>query len=406
MALQSMDQIRNGETLLQETELGRINYVVANRRLFEGDFRELGIAPSEDNPTPLRINWFRRVSTFYPELMFAERPTVVIEGNERATEALNPYLPSSTDAGVFDWWQMLEYVNTDMLRFGRGVVVNDPNDALSFVRFEPDNWYEVVDGRGEHIGDICIRKRPRAFNQEGRVDVYRYPVFDAPTWQIYELEGDTLGKFIEEVIIPGRIGRQIRTLSTTVDSTSIFDNMKPSVASMSKDVARLDRTLERNSNPHLYGPEGMLEKDAATGQFRIDPEGMFFPLEEDDQVPGYTQWRSEIEALEWDFNNHERTALVQAALSPLLFDPAQETNALSGVSLRRTLLPTWARLLRLRDANNSLLRQLVMLWNTNRRFVGAEVFSFEAGDIRIDWPFMELFEDITDGGSDDGGAGE
>ena len=405
MALQTMNQIRAGEVLSQDTELGRLNYVAANRRLWAGDFRELGIAPSDDEPNPLRINWFRRVATFYPEMMFAERPTVTIEGNDRAQEALNPYLPSSTDPSVFDWWEMLENVNVDMLRYGVGIVASDPNDALSFVRFEPDSWYEVIDGRGEHLGDVCIRRRPRVFNKQGRVDVYRFPVDGNPEWLIYELEGDTLGEFLESVVIPDRSGRQVRALSVTVDNTSIFENMKPSVASMSKDVARLDRTLERNSNPHLYGPEGMLEKDPATGQFKIDPEGMFFPLEEDDQVPGYTQWGSEIEALEWDFNNHERTALVQAGLSPLLFDPAQETNALSGVSLRRTLMPTWARLLRIKERNDSLLRQMILLWNANRRFVSAEVFAFQAGDIRIEWPFMELFEDITEGGNDDGGAG-
>lgn len=405
MALQRMDQIGRGEPLTQETEIGRFNSVVANRRLFAGDFRELGITAEAGEVEPLRINWFRRVATFYPEMMFADNPTVIIEGNERAQEAIRPYLPASTDASVYDWWSMLEYVNTDMLRYGVGVISTDPNDPLSFVRFEPDSWYEVIDGRGEHLGDICIRRRPRAFNVEGRVDVYRFPVDDNPTWEIYQLEGDTLGNHIETVVIPERSGRQVLTLSMTVDNTSIFDNMKPSVASMSKDVARLDRTLERNSNPHIYGPEGMLKK-RADGSYIIDPDGMFLPLEEDDEKPGYVQWKSDIEALEWDFNNHERTALVQAGLSPLLFDPAQETNALSGVSLRRTLMPTWARMLRIKANNDSLLRQMIMLWNANRRFVGAEVFQFEAADIRIEWPFLQIFEDITDGSNDDGGAGE
>ncbi len=405
MALQSMTQIGRGQTLMPDTEIGRFNYVVANRRLFAGDFRELGIAARAGEVEPLRINWFRRVATFYPEMMFAERPAVTIEGNEGAQAAINPYLPASTDASVYDWWHMLEYANTDMLRYGMAVVATDPNDPTSFVRFEPDSWYEVIDGRGEHLGDICIRRRPRAFNTEGRIDVYRYPMDGPPTWEIYQLEGDSIGNLLDVVEIPARVGRQVRTLSATVDNTSIFDNMKPSVASMSKDVARLDRTLERNSNPHLYGPEGMLQREA-DGTYRVNPDGMFFPLEEDDQVPGYTQWRSEIEALEWDFNNHERTALVQAGLSPLLFDPAQETNALSGVSLRRTLMPTWARLLRIKENNDSLLRQMILLWNANRRFVGMEVFDIQASQIQITWPFMELFEDITDGGNDDGGAAQ
>ena len=405
MALQSMEQIGAGDTLMPDTEISRFNYVAANRRLFAGDFRELGIAPTEGEALPLRINWFRRVATFYPEFMFAERPTVTIQGNDRAQDALNPLLPSSQEASLYDWWGTLEFVNTDMLRYGMGLVASDPDNPENFVRFEPDSWYEVIDGRGEALGDICIRRRPRAFNVEGRVDVYRYPIDGGATWTIYQLEGDTLGNEVDRVEIPERQGLQVRRLSTTVDNTSIFDNMKPSVAAMSKDVARLDRTLERNSNPHIYGPEGMLEKDEE-GRYKIDPDGMFLPLEEDDQVPGYAQWKSDVEALEWDFNNHERTALTQAALSPLLFDPAQETNALSGVSLRRTLMPTWARLLRLRDSNNSLIRQLVMLWNANRRNVGAEVFDFAARDITVDWPFMELFEDITEGGTDDGGAGE
>ena len=405
MALRSFNQIGRGQVLMPDTEIGRFNYATANRRLFAGDFRELGITQTAGEVAPLRINWFRRVATFYPEMMFAERPTVTIEGNERAHAEVNPLLPASTDASVYDWWRMLEFANTDMLRFGMGIIASDPDNPLSFVRFEPDSWYEVIDGRGEHLGDICIRRRPRSFNEDGRVDVYRYPIDDSPSWQIYQLEGDTIGNLLETMAIPSRLGRQVRTLTMTIDNTSIFDNMKPSVASMSKDVARLDRTLERNSNPHLFGPEGMLPRNT-DGSYQINPEGMFFPLEEDDQVPGYAQWKSDIEALEWDFNNHERTALVQAGLSPLLFDPAQETNALSGVSLRRTLMPTWARLLRIKESNDSLIRQMILLWNANRRFVGLEVFDIEAAQIRIDWPFMVLFEDITDGSNDDGGAGE
>ena len=84
MALQSMNDIRKGQPLNQDTEIARFNSTAMNRRLFSGDFRELGINPSQEVPYPLRINWFRRVSTFYPEMMFAERPIVTIENNERA----------------------------------------------------------------------------------------------------------------------------------------------------------------------------------------------------------------------------------------------------------------------------------------------------------------------------------
>ena len=407
MALRSMTQMGHGDTLQPESERERLAYIARNRLLFAGNFRELGIIPTKEDGNPLRINWFRRVATFYPELMFAERPTVLIEGHEQAQAAVNPYLPSSTQSSVYDWWTMLEFANTDMLRFGVAVVASDPNEPINFVRFEPDNWFEVIDHRGEHLGDILVRRRPRQFNdEEGFVDVYRYPIDGDATWTIYQLNDlETIGPLVEEMVIPNRIGRQVRTLQTTVDGTSVFDGMKYSVAAMSKDVGRLDRTLERNSNPHLYGPDGMLEKDKETGQYKIDPNGMFLPMAEEDSSPGYVQWDAGIEALEWDFNNHERTALVQAGLSPLLFDPAQETNALSGVSLRRTLMPTWGRLNRFKTANDALLRQLVLLWNFNRQYVGLEVFDIRAEQISVEWPFMELFEDITRETDDDGGAG-
>ena len=406
MALRSMAQLGQGDTLEPETERERLAYIARNRLLFEGNFRELGIIPTREEQNPLRINWFRRVATFYPELMFAERPTVLIEENEQAQAAINPYLPSSTQPSVYDWWTMLEFANTDMLRFGMAVLASDPDNPVNFVRFEPDRWFEVIDERGEHVGDIAVRMRARQLsNDEGFIDVYRYPVDQEATWTIYKLDDPTtIGPLLEEVVIPSRKGRQVRTLQTTIDRTSIFEGMKYSVASMSKDVGRLDRTLERNSNPHLYGPDGMLEKDKETGQYKIDPQGMFLPMAEEDSSPGYVQWDANIEALEWDFNNHERTALVQAGLSPLLFDPAQETNALSGVSLRRTLMPTWGRLNRLKTANEALLRQLVLLWNFNRQFVGLEVFDLRAEQISVEWPFMQLFEDITRETNDDGGA--
>ena len=88
MALQSVSDIGPNKQLVPNSEAARVNAAIANRRLFDGDLSQLKIE-ALDNATPaMQFNWFRRVATFYPEFMLAERPAILVEGNPRMEAAI------------------------------------------------------------------------------------------------------------------------------------------------------------------------------------------------------------------------------------------------------------------------------------------------------------------------------
>ena len=66
---------------------------------------------------------------------------------------------------------------------------------------------------------------------------------------------------------------------------------------------------------------------------------------------------------------------------------------MSGIALRRIMLPFVARLTHLSNVNRKALRSMVGVYNANRAALGLEVFSVEPSAIDIDWKWRELFQD-------------
>ena len=403
MALKSFNEISTGKELQPTSELERINYIRANRLLFEANFTELGIVQEMGRVAPLRINWFRRAVQFYGEFMMSDGPIVLVEGNERAQDyyqmLVNNNLP------------LLQRAIIDVLRFG--VANLTIGVGMQLERWEDDQHYIVRDEvLGDYLGDIFIRiraeqgvLREERINEtsfaNGYVDVFKCEIGKQIIREVYRYEANSVGQLERRIETATPYIGNVQ-ISQSIGNVSMFDDMKSSVGAISRDVGRLDRVLERNANPHLYGPDGMLQVDDI-GRVTIDSEGMFLPMQDGDTQPGYLSWDSDIEAQKFDYAAHERTALVMAGLSPILFDPTLLTGALSGVSLRRTLIPFYAKLLHL----SQMMERGIIEWLSLMNFhTEGEIFE---GDITIEWPFLSVFDDLTSQSDDDaaeGGTGE
>ena len=404
MALSSFNDMSKGKSLIPDTEMSRINYITANRRLFNGDFRELGIEDVDaEGNYGLKLNWFKRVATFYPEFMMADNPDVLVEGNERFQEYIE-------NIGT-DMFMVLQKVNVDVLRFGLGIVATHPNDPLVFQRFEPDAHYEVADSLGNLLGDIVIRVRGAGVGgganpgvgagayplgvlsfRNAVVDIYKYPIDGGPTWEVFRFDGNSLGERLHSQDLPERTGRQVVPIAFTIDSTSLFDDMKGSMGEISRAATALSKTIRRNSNPHLYGPNTMLVTESGDS-VALDSDGMFLPLQQGDESPGYLQWDSSLESVTQDISMHIDNALFMSGLTSSLFSSSLTGGVVTGVALRRLLLPFVARLDSLANHNREAILNLLELHNNNRMTQGDEVFSWERRDITVDWKYEEVFRD-------------
>ena len=266
MTLKRVSDIGTNKTLTPNSELPRINYTVANRRLFQGNFHELQLPALDASTRALVFNWFRRVATFYPEFMFAQRPVI---GVPTGTDAIREFEET--------FYSELMAANVDMLRYGQGVLASHPMDPLRFVAYERDMHYEVVDNQGRVTHDILVDVTGEVTDENRLVNVIVYGVDGEATWRQFAFDSGNLGPQTNSFKIAQRAPvRQAIPFSANRQATSIFEDMKDPTAQVARIATQNARILKRNSNPHLYGPDTMLTQDDK-GRTQVSTEGMFLP---------------------------------------------------------------------------------------------------------------------------------
>ena len=392
--LESINDIGQGHVFPPESDRGRVEAIRANRKLYNNDFSPLNVDVESDTQLK-KINWFRRACTFYSEFLYGNKPSVALEGNTRFDALYASAIQSILNC--------MFYANIDLLRYGVGCVAASPFDPLRLCVYEPDSWFIVRDMEENITADIlAYTMNPGVFgNQRFAKITYSYEG-DKTTvnYQVFKSNHDGVGELLLSQSYPDRTGRQVLPFFSGYaqpdQGTSMYDDMRPSVAEIVALLSRLSNTLKRNLRPHLYGPDNMLSRDES-GKASLDIKGMFLPLQDGDQVPGYLQWDSKIEAIDKDYNYHLDSVFFMTGLSRTLFEPGFGSGTISGSSLQRFLIPFVAKLNTMREANRLEIIELLMLLNRNRATLGLEIVSLDPMNVNIEWPYEQLFMDTEQG---------
>lgn len=397
MPIKSFEELAPNKNLVPDAELERSNRLRRNLALYNGDFREMGITSSDTTIKPVNVNWFRRSSEFYPEFMLSEKPVLTIDGNASFNLLLD-------ELSTF-LWNEIGLALVDLLALGEAVLVSHPNNPTQLMRINPSHWYEVRKPEtGELIGDVWYAIRGSFVADDQYVDLYEYRLDGTATRRIHKYDAGNLGPQYGEVIpLPAREGRQVVPIPRDNGifpgvSRSLFDDMKVSIAELSRTATGVALTLKNNLRPHLVGPDGILK--TIDGKSVVDNEGMFLPMQEGDPVPFYLQWDSDMSAVEWTYDTHLENALTHAGLHMILFDP-QQLGEVSGRALRRLLLPFLAKLNSIKETLTLSLEDVLSVITLNNYAQGGEFFAWEKEDINIEWRFEQIFDDIMDENEED-----
>ena len=320
MALKHLDELLTAPNLQPRQESGRLIKASLNRRLLNGDFSEL------DAELNLPVNWFKKVSDFFPEVLFSEYPEVEI--------ASQPVFQNFWDELSDLFFDELAIANSGMIAYGHSVLASHPYSPYIFNAFDPDQHFEIQNLQGDVTADILVRVRGETGFQV--LDVYHYPVAGGAEWKIYDYSGSTIGAQVGAVEIPDRKGRQVVILDS--GEGSVFDSMKKSVGELSRTLEYLGVSVKNNSRPHLYGSENLLT-ESADGESILNRRGSFLPVSDEDIAPGYLTYEGPIDLSKFTYEVNERNALAFAGLNSLLFNSDQRSGNLSGRAMRRLLLP-------------------------------------------------------------------
>ena len=380
--------LKSGDSLLQNSENPRITYARNHRALYKGDFTQLGISLSAKDIGGIRVNLFRRVADFFAEFIWSKRPIIV--NQEDLTKQVSLLSPR------------FQNMNVDMLRYGTGIISSDPYNPLMVRRWDSDQHYESEDGTHQFI----VNRRLLEANQpylkyevdKSVVDLFTFKPNGEVTLQVCEGgNSEQIGTVLSTVDLPQRSpSPQVIFAYPNLDKTSIFDDMMPHVAEISRTLARLSTTLDKNLDPHMYGPDGLLTVDER-GRAQVDKKGMYFPLSPGDETPGVIQWEAMPEAVEFTIKQHENFAYETASLTRMLFDPeGSNVGSLSGQALRRLLIPFYSRILHLSEVNRVALAETFQMLTANGALLGNQIPDIAFSDIEVEWGYTGFFADLDE----------
>lgn len=390
--LTNLEFLDLGQQWPPPAEAERLERYRKNRLLWEGKHEEVfkanfgRLLREEDNASyEFVLNWPRRLSTLWADLLLGEIPTVSA-GDAGSPEqvALERIIEEN------DFWNLAYEVVLDMSRYGVGVWKVRYNGRAIIEPIPPALWFPVYDEAnvknviahviGWTYGDEKDKRLKVEIHTPGYIEHREYVV---KAGQIGDLVD---GPNVEATGVPYPLIRPVHNVSTSDNpvGTDDYEDLDSILAEMEVRIAQISRILDKHSDPNMYGDEAALELDERTGAWVFRGGGKFFPVRQGGVVPGYVTWDGQLEAqfrtLDWlmqQFYSLSET-------SPAAFGRLEQGLAESGSALKRLMLAPLAKVNRLRMRLDPAIKDVLWFAAALERAQGMQG-AVELGDINITW---------------------
>ncbi len=369
-----------------DAEKTRLTLYKQNENLFDGNhtavytglLRLFHENAAEHQKIVMCLNWHRRLSTLWPDLLIGELPEIkVSESNQKAIDQL------ILDTSLFpEAYKAL----IDTSRFGTGPIKAylDESGLPHAQAIAPSRWFPVVDTSGRVIEHLLAWQVDKTLNCEihrkGEVETRTYQVIDgkiaseATEIEINKAAKETYG-IDDFLLIP------FCNLTTTTNQWGIDDytSLDPIIKRLETRLTRLGRILDAHSEPVMGVPEDAVTRNPETGEMSYDSNLRVFPMADGQKPPQYITWDGQLSASfqEISFLMDQLYALSETC--PQAFGQSISGTAESGTSLRLRMMAPLKRVERLRLNIDPALKKLILL------LAGLSDIPIEPNEITIKW---------------------
>jgi len=337
----------------------RLDRYARNRLLMEGDHDLVFTGLNEDDAPriiKMRLNWFKRICTLFGDLATGNPPKITAEEQttiDRITEA------NSFGLTIYD-------LIGDLIAFGDAVLkVRWDGKRGVISRIDPGHWFPVVDPDDSAIFTHHVLAWVVTHGDE------KYAKIEIHTPGEIEhrlLRLTTDGKEIKESVGLATIPRYSKLKpkeKTGIDDFLIipFSNLKSGdgvhglddfkdiediVSEIERRLIRVSGTLDTFCDPWMCGPPGLRVKDPITGEVIWASDEKYIALNEGETAPQILTWDASLTSVFGEVEALLSQLYVMAELSPAAFGETKNGLAESGSALKRLMLPTLAKVNRLR----------------------------------------------------------
>lgn len=367
----------------------RLKLYEQNRLLFKGRhdevYKDWIKLLREDKKAALQIilNWPKRLSTLWADLLLGEPPRIVVDNEDFITELNkdNRLIKTAYEVAL------------DVSRFGVGLFKARLKDGQAIIDgVYPGLWFPVVsrDNIREYQAHVLGWTFTEGDGKYLRVEIHRPGQIEH---RVYRMEGDYIREQvrlqdfypdlpeIEDTGVDDFLIRQVNNLRTTEELTGLDDysDLDSIIQELETRVAQISRILDKHAAPNMYGPPGALELNPKTGQyeFRKTEEGDYFPVEEGEQPPGYVTWEGQLEAAFKEFELLMDQFYTLSETSAAAFGQLKQGLAESGSALRRLMMAPLAKVNRIRLYFEPELKGIIR--------TAAQLQGIELDNIEIHW---------------------
>ena len=360
--------LQKGKLWPPEEDKTRLVLYRQNEDLFDGNHTKVytGLLrlfhenAAEHSKIVMCLNWHRRLSTLWPDLLIGELPEIkVSEANQKAIDQL------LIDTGM---WPETYKALIDTSRFGTGPLKAYVDEAglPHALAVAPSRWFPVVDSSGKVIEHLLAWQVDKTLNCEihrkGEIETRAYQVIDgkiaskAIDIEINKEAKETYG-IDDYLLVP------LCNLTTTTNQWGIDDytSLDPIIKRLETRLTRLGRILDAHSEPAMGVPEDAVTRNPETGEMHYDTNLRVFPMADGQRAPEYITWDGQLSASfqEIEFLMNQLYALSETC--PQAFGQSVSGTAESGTSLRLRMMAPLKRVERLRLNIDPAMKKVVWL---------------------------------------------
>lgn len=374
--LTNLDFLNAGAPWPPKCERARIKRYHDNKLLFEGDhyqvFKEIWMRLFRAEwqiSVEMMLNWPKRLSTLWADLLLGETPTLTDGLN---ADAGTPYLEELSSRVKL--WNAAYMAALDTSRYGDAVFkmrrLADGQVRLSII--PPAFWFPVISETDAKEITAQVIAWPskidneNPFNKDGQLHVEIHTA-ERIEYRTYKLPapGGTLGDAIELSNEVNTVGRALIVhcpgleTSDTIYGMDDYDNLTSLMQELEVRFAQTAKILDRHAEPKMYGPASVLTRDEKSGRVKADV-GDYFPLDTtDDVAPAYLVWNAQLENSFTEIDSLMQQFYMLSETSPAVFGKIENGLAESGSALKRLFMAPLAKVNRVRMNFDPALKEVL-----------------------------------------------
>jgi hypothetical protein len=336
----------------------RLDRYAKNRLLLEGDHDLVFVNLDDDEykSRNMRLGWFRRISTLFSDLSVGSPPKFTAAEQEtidRITEANSFHLT------IYD-------LITDLVSFGDGVLKVRWDGRRGVIsRIDPKLWFPVTspDDVGTFTAHVLAWEVVEKDFKYVKVEIHHPGKVEHRLLKLNtggdEIQGSVPLSTIERYAslkpeeatgVPGFLVFPFSNLKSGdgVFGLDDFRDISDLVEEIERRLIKVSSTLDVFADPWMCGPPGLRVRDPITGEVVWASDEKYIALTEGESPPEILTWDANMGATFTQIETLLSQLYVMAELSPAAFGETKNGLAESGSALKRLMLPTLAKVNRLR----------------------------------------------------------